>query len=58
MASARKTWIVDPSAAGTATQDLQEIAIRDEIDRAFKKCAAVLAGIEVVFPDPPQSDPS
>jgi hypothetical protein len=71
MASVKKTWLIDPvlvrrakkicgarTETETVTRALREILIRDEIDRAFRRCGPVLSDIEDVFPDtelPPRS---
>ena len=67
MAVVKKTWLIDPTLVrkaqkirGTRTETetvsraLKEILIRDEMDKAFRRHAPVLAEIEQVFPDPPQ----
>ena len=65
MARVKKTWLIDQTLVSKAkrisgarteteavTRALEEIVVRDEIDRAFLRNHAVLAEIEVVFPDP------
>lgn len=62
----KKTWLIDPALVRraqkisgsrteteTVTRALREIVVRDEIDQAFRKHGPALAGIEIVFPDPP-----
>jgi hypothetical protein len=66
MATVKKTWLIDPelvrharrisgsrTETETVTRALQEMVVRDQIDKAFKRNSAVLADLEVVFPDPP-----
>jgi hypothetical protein len=64
MPPVRKTWLIDPvlvkrakKACGarteteTVTTALQELVVRDEIDRAFRRYGPSLADIDEVFPD-------
>lgn len=66
MPTVKKTWLIDPvlvrraqRACGarteteTVTRALKEMLVKDEIDRAFRRAAPVLSGLEEVFPDPP-----
>lgn len=65
MARVKKTWLIDQALVSRAkricgasteteavTRALEEMVGRDEIARAFRRHHAVLAEIEVVFPDP------
>jgi Arc/MetJ family transcription regulator len=65
MAAVRKTWLIDPdlvrdaqrvcgarTETETITRALREMLIRDEIDKALERHSAVLADMEVLFPDP------
>ncbi len=65
MATVKKTWLIDAdlirdarrisgarTETETVTRALRDILIRDEIDRAFERNSAILAELEVVFPDP------
>ena len=64
MPAVKKTWLIDPdlvrrarkicgarTETETVTRALEEIVVRDEIDKAFRIHGPVLAGIENVFPD-------
>jgi hypothetical protein len=66
MATVKRTGLIDPelvrqakrvTGARTGTETvmlaLRDVIVRDEIDKAFKGNSAVLADLEVVFPDPP-----
>jgi hypothetical protein len=68
MKAVKKTWLIDPALVRratkiygarteteTVTRALREIVVRHEIDEAFRKHGPVLAEIEAVFPDPPDS---
>ena len=64
MAPVKKTWLIDPelvrraqklsggrTETETVTKALQEILVRDEIDKAFRRHGAELAKLEAAFPD-------
>lgn len=36
----------------TVTRSLEAIVVQDEIDQVFRKHSAVLADLEIAFPDP------
>ena len=59
-----KTWLIDLSLVKraqkifgawpeteTVTRSLRAIVVQDEIDQAFRKHSAVLADLEIAFPD-------
>jgi hypothetical protein len=60
MPTVKKTWLIDPALVQrarkicgarteteTVTRALQEILVRDEIDKAFRRYGPVLADVEV-----------
>lgn len=64
MASVKKTWLIDPdlvqrarkicgarTETETVTRALQEIVIRDEIEKAFRRYGPRLSDLETVFGD-------
>ena len=64
MAVTKKTWLIDSALVQKAkkicgartetevvTRALQEVVIRDEIDKAFRKHGPALADIEEIFSD-------
>ena len=64
MTRVKKTWLIDPvlvkrarkicgarTETETVTRALQEVLIRDEMDKAFRRYGPRLADIEEVFPD-------
>ena len=65
MDAVKKTWLIDPdlvreaqkisgarTETETVTRALREIVVRHEIDKAFRRHSATLAGLEAIFPDP------
>ncbi len=63
MPTVKKTWLIDPvlvqrarkicgarTETETVTKALQEILIRDEIDKAFRRHGPALADLEELFP--------
>ena len=70
MARVKKTWLIDDAlvrrarrACGarteseTVTRALQEMVLRDEMDRVFRRYGPELAGINEVFPHNILSEP-
>lgn len=62
--SVKKTWLIDPALVQrarkicgarteteTVTRALQEVVVRDEIEKAFKRYGPRLADLEELFPD-------
>lgn len=64
MIPVKKTWLIDPALVTrarkicgarteteTVTRALREMIVQDEIEKAFQRNAAQLAGIDEEFPD-------
>ena len=65
MGTVKKTWLIDPvlvrraqkvcgarTETETVTRALNELLVRDEIDKAFTRHGPALSELEQVFPDP------
>ena len=64
MATVKKTWLIDPvlvkraqricgarTETETVTRALNEVLVRDEIDKAFQRHGPALASLAEMFPD-------